>query len=170
MGRICRKVRFEPRVKKCGCWERRRCQRWRERCVRKWIVTWLMRLTCIFDDDDIKVITEWYLFRYLHQRLGYAISSVCLLLCPRPRRGGGDIRRSSASVVCPSVPRSHATATPTSRSKGQKSRWAGGILWRRPSRTACSFCLSVSRITAKVMSRSHWNLVLWLSQPIGRTD
>ena len=76
------------------------------------------------------------------------------------------IRRSSASVVRPSVrpsvclmsrtsaltrkpkglgrrnfaqghPRSHATPTPTSRSKGQKSRWGGGILWRRPSRTAC---------------------------------
>jgi len=35
-------------------------------------------------------------------------------------------------------PRSHATPTPTSKSKGQKLRWAGGILWRRPSRTACS--------------------------------
>jgi len=35
-------------------------------------------------------------------------------------------------------PRSHATPTPTSRSKGQKSRWGGGILWRPPSRTACS--------------------------------
>jgi len=34
-------------------------------------------------------------------------------------------------------PRSHATPIPTSRSKGQKSRWGGGILWRRPSRTAC---------------------------------
>ena len=73
------------------------------------------------------------------------------LLCPRPRRGGGGIRRSSASVVRPSVclmsrtfaltrkpkglgrrnfaqgyPRSHATPTPTSRSKGQKSRSRGG--------------------------------------------
>ena len=28
---------------------------------------------------------------------------ICTLLCPRPRRGGGGIRRSSASVVCPSV-------------------------------------------------------------------
>ena len=85
------------------------------------------------------------------------------LLCPRPRRGGGGIRRSSASVVRPSVrlsvwcrvrrtsaltrkpkglgrrnfaqgyPRSHATPTPTSRSKGQKSRSrGGGILWRAP--------------------------------------
>ena len=35
-------------------------------------------------------------------------------------------------------PRSHATPTPTSRSKGQKSRSrGGGILWRPPSRTAC---------------------------------
>ena len=34
-------------------------------------------------------------------------------------------------------PRSHATPTPTSRSKGQKSRSRGGvILWRLPSRTA----------------------------------
>jgi len=32
----------------------------------------------------------------------------------------------------------HATPTPTSRSKGQKSKSrAGGILWRPPSRTAC---------------------------------
>ena len=90
-----------------------------------------------------------------------------VLLCPRPRREGGGIRRSSASVVRPSVclsdvayigsnsktkrpigrrnfaqqryPRSHATPTLTSRSKGQKSRWGGGIglLWWRPSRTAC---------------------------------
>jgi len=92
--------------------------------------------------------------------LMYYFNSV--LLCPRPRRGGGSIRRSSASVVHPSVclmsrtsaltrkpkglgrrnfaqgyPRSHATPTPSSRSKGQKSRWGGGILWRRPSRTAC---------------------------------
>jgi len=91
------------------------------------------------------------------------------LLCPRPV-GGGGIRRSSASVVrqsvCPSdvayigsnsktkrprktnfaqgYPRSHATPTPTSRSKGQKSRSrGGGILWRPPSRTACS-CLQRS--------------------------
>ena len=71
---------------------------------------------------------------------------------PPPRRGG--IKRWSASVVRPSVrpsvrlmsrtsaltrkpkglgrrnfaqgyPRSHATPTPTSRSKGQKSRWGG---------------------------------------------
>ena len=34
-------------------------------------------------------------------------------------------------------PRSHATPTPTSRSKGQMSRWGGGIMWRPPSRTAC---------------------------------
>ena len=75
-----------------------------------------------------------------------------------PRRGGG-IKRSSASVrlsdvayigsnsktkrprkakLCTGYPRSHATPTPTSRSKGQKSRSrGGGILWRPPSRTAC---------------------------------
>ena len=38
--------------------------------------------------------------------------------------------------------RSHATPTPTSRSNGQKSRWGGGILWRRPSRTTCLYMLS----------------------------
>jgi len=79
---------------------------------------------------------------------------------PPPRRGG--IKRWSASVVRLSVclmsrtsaltrkpkgpgrrnfaqgyPRLHATPTQTSRSKGQKSRWGGGILWRPPSRTAC---------------------------------
>jgi len=85
------------------------------------------------------------------------------LLCPRL---GGIMRWSASGVrlsVCLSVrlmsctsaltrkpkglgrrnfaqgyPRSHATPTPTSRSKGQKSRsWGGGILWRPPSRTAC---------------------------------
>ena len=74
---------------------------------------------------------------------------------PGPRRGGGGIRRSSVSVVRPSVrpsvclksrtsaltrkpkglgrrnfaqgyPRSHATPTPTSRSKGQKVKSQGG--------------------------------------------
>ena len=81
------------------------------------------------------------------------------LLCPRPRSGSGGIRRSSASFVrlmsrtwaltrkpnglrrrnfAQGYPRSHATPTPTSRSKGQKSRSrGGGILWRPPSRTAC---------------------------------
>jgi len=29
---------------------------------------------------------------------------------------------------------------------------------------------SVSRITEKVISRFHWNLVLWSGLPIGRTD
>ena len=43
-------------------------------------------------------------------------------------------------------PRSHATPTPTSRSKGQMSRWGGGILWRPPSRTACSVLLSVCTV------------------------
>jgi len=34
----------------------------------------------------------------------------------------------------------HATPTPTSRSKGQKSKSrGGGILWRTPSRTACYY-------------------------------
>ena len=72
----------------------------------------------------------------------FGLHGAIYLLCPRPRRGGGGIRRSSASVVRPSVclmsrtsaltrkpkglgrrnfaqgyPRSHATTTPTSRSK-----------------------------------------------------
>ena len=79
------------------------------------------------------------------------------LIMPPPRRGGGGIKRSSASVRLSDVayigsrkpkglgrrnfaqgyPRSHATPTPTSRSKVKVSR-GGGILWRPPSRTACS--------------------------------
>ena len=98
------------------------------------------------------------------------------LLCPRPV--GGGIKRWSASVVCLSVclsvclmsrtsaltrkpkglgrrnfaqgyPRSHATPTPTSRSKGQKSRRGGGILWRPPSRTACCYCFPWISLTNK---------------------
>jgi len=77
-------------------------------------------------------------FGFFYKKTRYINS---LLLCPRPRRGGGGIRRSSASV-CPSdvayigsnsktkrprktklcigvsqVTCSHATPTPTSRSK-----------------------------------------------------
>jgi len=83
------------------------------------------------------------------------------LLCPRPVGGGagvlsGDRRPSSVCLMsrtsaltrkpkglgrrnfAQGYPRSHATPTPTSRSKGQKSRsQGGGILWRPPSRTAC---------------------------------
>ena len=90
------------------------------------------------------------------------------LIMPPPCRGGGAGALSSdrrPSSVRPSVclmsrtsaltlkpkglgrrnfaqgyPRSHATPIPTSRSKGQKSRRGGGILWRPPSRTACYFC------------------------------
>ena len=93
----------------------------------------------------------------------FCLSLLCLL-CPRL----GGIKRSSASVVRPSVclmsrtsaltrkpkglgrrnfaqgygyPRPHATPTPTSRSKGQRSRSrGGGILWRPRSRTACYHC------------------------------
>jgi len=97
------------------------------------------------------------------------------IIMPPPRRGGIKrwrvigVRRPS---VCPSVclmsrtsaltrtpkglgrrnfaqgyPRSHATPTPTSRSKGQKSRSrGGGILWRPPSHTACSRCPSSIRL------------------------
>ena len=60
--------------------------------------------------------------------------SVCLMsrTSALTRKPKGLGRRNFAQY-----PRSHATPTPTSRSKGQKSRWGGGILWRRPSRTAC---------------------------------
>ena len=106
----------------------------------------------------------------LHSKLGHARPFGSRIIMPPPSRGAealsGDRRPSS---VCLSVclmsrtsaltrtpkglgrrnfaqgyPRSHATRTPTSRSKGQKSRsQGGGILWRSPgtySRTACSLC------------------------------
>ena len=87
-----------------------------------------------------------------------------LLLCPRPRRGGGGIRRSSASVVRPSVclsdvayigsnsktkrPRKTKLCTGVPqvtcdshtdfKVKRSKVKVTGrGILWRPPSRTAC---------------------------------
>jgi len=80
------------------------------------------------------------------------------LLCPRPVGGALSGHRRPSSVCLMSRTsaltrkpkglgrrnfaqgylRSHATPTPTSRSKGQKSRSRdGGILWRPPSRTAC---------------------------------
>ena len=89
------------------------------------------------------------------RKYAFIITVILLISMPPPRRGGGGgIKRSSASVVRPSVrpsvclmsrtsaltrkpkvlgrrnfaqgyPRSHATPTPTSRSKGQKSRSAG---------------------------------------------
>ena len=54
-------------------------------------------------------------------------------------------------------PRSHATPTPTSRSKGQKSRSrGGGILWQSPSRTAClQLCFTrVADMTSRRRLRS----------------
>jgi len=94
------------------------------------------------------------------------IPRVQSFIMPPPRRGGalGGHRRPSS--VRPSVrlmsrtsaltrkpkslgrrnfaqgyPRSHATPTLSSRSKGQKSRSrGGGILWRPPSRTAWYGC------------------------------
>ena len=62
-------------------------------------------------------------------------SSVCLMsrTSALTRKPKGLGRRNFAQ----GYPRSHATLTPTSRSKCQKSRWGGGILWRRPTRTAC---------------------------------
>ena len=120
------------------------------------------------------------------------------LLCPRPV-GGGGIKRSSASVVrlsvCPSVclmsrtsaltrkpkglkrrnfaqgyPRSHATPTPTSMSKGQKSRSRdGGMLWRPPSRTACFQWMICLHGSSEVMLQIsvvdwqwQWFALLWL--------
>ena len=89
-----------------------------------------------------------HLFRVAYESALYCFYSLNYY-APTPQ-GGGGIKRSSASVVCPSVclmsrtsaltrkpkglgrrnfaqgyPRSHATPTPTSRSKGQKSRSAG---------------------------------------------
>ena len=93
------------------------------------------------------------------QLLSHRNRAMLRIIMPRPRRGGGSIRRSSASVVRPSVrlsvrlmsrtsaltrkpkglgrrnfaqeyPRSHVTPTPTSRSKGQKSRSRGQLVQR----------------------------------------
>jgi len=48
-----------------------------------------------------------------------------------------DLRMTNASILRILA---HATPTPTSRSKGQKSKSrGGGILWRPPSRTACFY-------------------------------
>ena len=62
------------------------------------------------------------------QLFAYAMTTAtCLpshLLCPRPVRGG----RPRKTKLCTGVPRSHATATPTSRSKGQKSRSRGQLV------------------------------------------
>ena len=72
--------------------------------------------------------------------IGVRRPSVCLMsrtsALTRKRKGLGRLNFAQG------YPRSHATPTPTSRSKGQKSRWGGGILWRPPSRTACC-CLYV---------------------------
>ena len=71
--------------------------------------------------------------------------SVCLSVCLMSRTSAltrkpkGLGRRNFAQGQ--GYPRSHATRTPTSRSKGQKSRSrGGGTLWRPTSRTACSLC------------------------------
>jgi len=80
-------------------------------------------------------------------------------------------------------PRSHATPTPTSRSKGQKSRWGGGILWRRLSSTACYcprsivfinvrlwVCLQVDTITFEPFEISSWNFYGSKIWPKARTS
>jgi len=117
--------------------------------------------------------------------------TVCIFM-PPPRRGG--IKRWSASVVRLSVclmsrtsaltrkpkglgrrnfaqgyHRSHATPTPTSRSKGQKSRWGGGILWRRPSRTACYVqhvikvkMAAICHISLFDLFGESWEFMQWL--------
>ena len=93
----------------------------------------------------------WFLMQFRLWRAAAFVSSAIHLLCLRPRTGGG-IKRSSASVVRPSdvayigsnsktkrprktklctgYPRSHATPTPTLRSKGQKSRSRGQLVQR----------------------------------------
>jgi len=113
------------------------------------------------------------------------------VIMPSPCRGG--IKRWSASVVCLSVrlsvwcrtsaltrkpkglgrrnfaqgyPRSHATPTSTSRSKGQKSRSrGGGILWRPPSRTACCYrpwpSLQNEAVSEKISKKNITSAVLW---------
>ena len=104
-------------------------------------------------------------------------------IMPPPRGGGalsGDRRPSSVCLVsrtsaltrkpkglgrrnfAQGYPRSHATPTPTSRSKGQKSGWGGGILWRPPSRTAC-----VSRIRVMNHNWSARKQCLHLQSAVG---
>ena len=88
-----------------------------------------------------------------------------LIIMPPPRRGGGGIKRSSTSVrpsiclsdvayigsnsktkrprktkVCTGVPQVTCDSHTDLKVKTQKSRWGRGILWRRPSHTACSTC------------------------------
>ena len=69
--------------------------------------------------------------------IGVRRLSVCLMshTSALTRKPIGLGRRNFAQ----GYPRSHATHTPTSRSK-VKVTGGGGILWRPPSRTACSSC------------------------------
>jgi len=72
-------------------------------------------------------------------------------------------KRPRKTKVCTGVPRSHATPTPTSKSKGQKSRWGGGILWRPPSRTACFllFCHIYCGLLSVLLGKRWVDQVGW---------
>jgi len=139
-------------------------------------------------------------YLYLYSAVNVYRSTVCCgklygLFCPRPVGGGalsGDRRplsvrlsvclmsRTSALTRKPKglgrrnfaqeYPRSHATPTPTSRSKGQKSRSrGGGILWRPPSRTACYCCcccilpLSSARMQGMIAAENTKHINVFIS-------
>jgi len=114
-----------------------------------WKIMWLSLQHCFMPEVSCVILyynLDWLFYYYApapigeagalggHRRLSSVRPSVCLmsrtLALTRKPKGLG--RRNFVQ----GYPRLHATPTPTSRSKGQKSRWGGGILWRRPSRTA----------------------------------
>ena len=126
-----------------------------------WVPGTVVMAQSVSCPDGAKGVPEPGLVWFCQVQL-FRFFCVVYYYAPAPQ-GGGGIKRSSASVVRLSVclmsrtsaltrkpkglgrrnfaqwyPRSHATPTPTSRSKGQKSKSrGGGILWRPPSRTAC---------------------------------
>ena len=60
----------------------------------------------------------------------------------------------------------HATPTPTSWSKGQKSKSrGGGILWRPPSRTACCCCFFLERLFVRDSSTEDVHTVEFYLYP-----
>jgi len=71
-------------------------------------------------DVNFKMFKNSFVNRCLFSLDEYSLLT-SLLLCPRPRRGGGGIRRSSASVrpsVCPSVCLMSRTSALTRKPKG----------------------------------------------------